>query len=205
MTREDAKALMTLFISHPSQAQHQAFNGFLNTVVQQTHPDNPENKGREKPRAQVRYKHSREKDCFFELPPALQDRLPGCVRGLFPTKHTPAVRVTYDQADGTVTAKIVKAKVANLHIHFPMWPLDCRLSVNLEMDWDGPVEELEAAVGQSARERKPDRNKDRLSYKQGHIQVDLTQVTHSARGPNVSLSRPSLFFPSPFLHDKTGP
>lgn len=62
--------------------------------------------------------------------------------------------------------------------------MDCRISVNLEMDWDGTVEELEAIAG--GVEKHHDRNKDRLSYKQGHYQIDLTQVTQTTQGPGVS-------------------
>lgn len=93
-------------------------------------------------------------------------------------------RVTYDQKTREVLAKIIKARVADLDIHFPQCPMDCRISINLEMNWDGPVEELEQLGNHP--DRQPDRNKDRLSYTHGHYQVDLTQVTHAASGPGVS-------------------
>jgi hypothetical protein len=62
--------------------------------------------------------------------------------------------------------------------------MDCRISINLEMNWDGSLEELEQ-LSANKSDRQPDRNKDRLSYKQGHYQIDLTQVTHAVNGPGV--------------------
>lgn len=116
----------------------------------------------------------------------MQARLPGCVRALLPSRRPVKVRVTYDQKTGEPLAKIVKARVGDLHLHLPTCPLDCRISINLEMAWDGSVEELER-VAVSHAEKFPDRNKDRLSYKQNHYQVDLTQVTQIMPGPGVSL------------------
>lgn len=95
------------------------------------------------------------------------------------------VRVTYDQKTREVLHKIVKARVADMDLHMPSSPMDCRLSINLEMKWDGSAEELERLGGAMA-DRQPERSKDRLSYTQGHYQVDLTQVTQSVFGPRVS-------------------
>lgn len=134
-------------------------------------PRNPESRSR----VQVHYKHRREVDKYFDLAPPQRDLLPGCVRSLL--RHSPRARVTYDQRTKEVLAKIVKARVADLHIHMPNSPVDCRLSVNLEMDWPGPVEELETGGGGNAP-----RQKDRLSYAQGNIQVDLTQVSMAGSG-----------------------
>lgn len=94
-------------------------------------------------------------------------------------RKTVRVRVTYDQKTQEVLGKIIKARVADLDIHFPDMPMDCRISINLEMDWDGTVEELEQLPN---RGDNPDRNKDRLSYTQGPYQVDLTQVIHAGQG-----------------------
>jgi polynucleotide 5'-triphosphatase len=68
----------------------------------------------------------------------------------------------------------MKARVADLDIYNPQSPMDCRISINLEMPYEGDVEELKAIATDS---RIPDRNKDRLSYTQSHYQIDLTQVT----------------------------
>jgi hypothetical protein len=137
---------------------------------------------------QVIYQHRREIDRFFELPLALQSRLPGAVRSLM--KRNAKVRVTYDQKTRQVLAAIVKVRVSDQHLYFPGLPLDCRFSLNLEMPWPDPVEELER-LGVPDAENMPDRNKDRLSYSQSHYQIDLTQVTHSAPGANVSYTPPA--------------
>lgn len=147
-------------------------------MVLQADPRNPQSG----PRVQVHYKHRREVDKQFELAPNNRDHLPGCVRALMRPRQTPRARVTYDQRSKEVLAKIVKVRVADMHIHMPNAPVDCRISVNLEMNWPGPVEELEAGGGGT----NPPRQKDRLSYAQGNIQVDLTQVTM----PGASVSIP---------------
>lgn len=171
------------FKSSMTEVQHKAFNEFLNGLVVDTDARNPANAGRAKPRVPVVYKHRREIDRFFELPMGLQERLPACVRNLVPHRHAVKVRVTYDKKTGAVLAKIVKARISDLNIYFPDAPLDCRLSVNLEMTWEGDVEELEGLAASAPRERPPDREKDRLSYSQSHYQIDLTQVTYKVQGP----------------------
>jgi hypothetical protein len=106
------------------------------------------------------------------------------VRSLIPSKRTVKARVTYDQRNNQVLGKIVKVRVNDIDIHLPNCPLDCRISINLEVNWDGPIEELERlTVGHA--EKFPDRNKDRLSYTQSHYQIDLTQVSMMAPGPAV--------------------
>jgi polynucleotide 5'-triphosphatase len=89
-------------------------------------------------------------------------------------RHTVKVRVSHDQKTGQLLAKIIKTRVADLDLYNPRFPLDCRISVNLEMRYDGDVEGL---VSSADSARMPDRNKDRLSYTQSHYQIDLTQVT----------------------------
>ncbi|KAF7561466.1 hypothetical protein G7046_g2700 [Stylonectria norvegica] len=171
------------FRSSMTEAQHKNFNDFLNQIVIQTDP----RAAKASNRVQVHYTHRREKDRFYELPPDLQGHLPGCMRvRLGSRSKNVRVRVTYDQKTGDVLHKIIKARVADINLHFPMCPMDCRISINLEMDWDGSVEELEQFSGQGQGERQPDRNKDRLSYKHGNYQIDLTQVTHTVPGPGGS-------------------
>lgn len=159
-----------------------------------TNPQNPDPKVRG--RVQIQYKHRRELDKFFELPSHLQGRLPGCVRSRFQPKHSVKVRVTYDQKTGQVLQKIVKARVADLNLHLPGCPHDCRISINLEAAWDGSVEELEQlAIGHESK--FTDRSKDRLSYTQSHYQIDLTQVTQQVPGPSVCT-----FFSSAFMSSR---
>ncbi|RYP05085.1 hypothetical protein DL764_004046 [Monosporascus ibericus] len=157
------------FRSSMTEGQHRMFNQWLNHQVQESH--------RAPSRLEVNYKHRREVDRFFELPTSqFIQRLPHCVSALLPPSSTLKARVTYDQQTGNVLAKIIKGRVADLNVHFPHLPLDCRISVNLEWEWEGDAEEI--VRGHIAnRERQPDRNKDRLSYTHGFYQIDLTQVT----------------------------
>ncbi|KAH8655947.1 CYTH-like domain-containing protein [Ilyonectria robusta] len=162
-----------------SMTEHKYFNDFLNQTVIQTDPRAPNGNTR----VQVLYKHRREIDRFFELPSDLQGRLPGCMRARLGSRSKNVrVRVTYDQKTREVLGKIIKARVADINLHMPMCPMDCRISINLEMDWDGDVDELEQ-FATSQVDRQPDRNKDRLSYTHGHYQIDLTQVSHLSNGP----------------------
>ncbi|KAH6877148.1 CYTH-like domain-containing protein [Thelonectria olida] len=166
------------FRSSMTEAQHKYFNDFLNQMVIQTDPRAPNGANR----VQVHYKHRREIDRFFDLPTDLQGQIPGCVRNrLGKRSKNVRVRVTYDQKTREILNKIIKARVADINIHMPMCPMDCRISINLEMNWDGSVEELEQVTAGHAQQQ--DRNKDRLSYKHGNYQIDLTQVTHSSPAP----------------------
>ena len=83
----------------------------------------------------------------------------------------PKIRVTHDKRTGKELAKIIKARVEDLDIYMPRQTLDCRISVNLEMRYDGHMEALAPASEQM------ERSKDRLSYNQSQYQIDLTQVT----------------------------
>jgi len=152
------------------QSQHRTLNEFLNAKVAETHPANPGAKSRVK----IDYLHRREIDKFYELPPAMHANLPAAVRKQLNPRHTVKVRVTHDQKTNQVLAKIIKARINDLDIYNPQSPLDCRISINLEMRYDGEIEDIIAAgIG----ERIPDRSKDRLSYTQSFYQIDLTQVT----------------------------
>lgn len=176
------------------QAQHKSYNDFLNHIVIQSDPRNPSAN-----RVPVIYKHRRERDRFFELPQEMQGHLPGCVRArLGHRSRNVRVRVTYDQKTNEVLNKIIKARVADIDLHMPMCPMDCRISINLEANWDGSVEELEQ-MGANKANQQPDRSKDRLSYTQGSYQVDLTQVTHPVNGPGVRYSYALSVFSSSFL------
>lgn len=91
----------------------------------------------------------------------------------------PSIRVTRDK-NNRIIAKIIKVKINDLHIHMPKALLDCRITVNVEVDYHGVLEGLDDGVGQPDR---TDRHKDRLSYRQGVYQVDLTQVSQPEAGP----------------------
>lgn len=155
-------------------------------MVADTSPQNPKNQTAAVPRVPVNYVHTREIDKFYRLPAGAQENLPPFLRHLLGQRRDPSVRVTTDRA-GKVVAKIVKAKVADLHLSFPQCDLDCRISVNVEIQWEGPLEGLEQTTqdGAGFRGDKPDRHKDRLSYTHGNYKVDLTQVTQPDAGDQV--------------------
>ncbi|KAL8414454.1 hypothetical protein RB594_005623 [Gaeumannomyces avenae] len=174
------------FKSSMTEEQHKAYNGFLNDAVSRTRPPIAAAGSR----VEITYKHNREVDRFFELPRELEGRLPSVMRHYNHAqgRRSLKVRVTYERqraADGSTVLvakrQIMKARVADLSIHFPRHSMDCRISVNLEMPWDGPASEIEE-IGTHDPARAPDREKDRLSYEQGPYQIDLTQVTQKIIG-----------------------
>jgi hypothetical protein len=155
-------------------------NEFLNKRVAETHPNNP---SQSKKRVKIDYLHRRESDKFYELPPSMHASLPAAVREKLNPRHAVKVRVTHDQKSNQVLAKIIKARIVDLDIYNPQSNLDCRISINFEMKYDGDIEDI---ITSGVGERIPDRNKDRLSYTQSHYQIDLTQVTQTT-SVNVSL------------------
>ncbi|KAK4225422.1 CYTH-like domain-containing protein [Podospora fimiseda] len=166
------------FRSSMTEAQHRSFNTWLNQLVHDTFPEHPNNKRPgQTPRVPVEYQHRREVDKFVEIPNEIRDRyIPECILNLSNNKM-PKIRITHDQKTDKILARIIKARVADASLHLPKLPFDCRISVNLEWEWDGPVEELDRIVA-AAASRAPlhQRNKDRLSYRHCFYQVDLTQV-----------------------------
>ncbi len=122
------------------------------------------------------YIHKRECDTFYELSQAGVLNLPSSIRAQMNPRHNKAkVRITTDQKTGEVKAKIVKVRVADIDVFSPFTAFDWRVSVNLEMNFEGDMGD---SVEQASMEGKgPDRNKDRVSYKHLYYTIDLTQVT----------------------------
>ncbi|KAI6713906.1 hypothetical protein JHW43_003560 [Diplocarpon mali] len=156
------------FESSMTESQHRSLNAFLNLKLRDAHPSNPV--AVSTGRVEIKYKHSREVDSFYELPKAMYGVIPPALREKIPSNHAVKVRVTHDQKTREVKAKIIKARICDLDILNPQTPLDCRISINFEMRFDGNVEDLGSSSGS-------ERNKDRLSYTQSMYQIDLTQVT----------------------------
>lgn len=143
-------------------------------------------------RVPIKYHHRYEVDKYYEMPASMQGRLPPFMQALIPQKrHTFKVRVTYDRKTGDIIGKIVKVRVADLDLYMPSCPLDCRISVNIEMPWDEDPSEFAFMAGRTGQGGfLPDRVKDRLSYTQGPYQIDLTQVTQEGGASNVSTVNP---------------
>ncbi|KAK2761354.1 mRNA-capping enzyme subunit beta [Arachnomyces sp. PD_36] len=169
---KDDPGIRTAFESSMSLAQHRALNNFLNDSVKHSMPQ-PGSK-----RIPLTYAHKKERDTFYEISAAA---LPPVVQHNLHARHKPKVRVTSDQRTGEVLAKIVKCRLADLDVYSPRTCLDWRVSVNLEMNYEGDVSELTVAsdninnAGMMGR-KTIERNKDRMSYRHLAYQVDLTQV-----------------------------
>ncbi|RAL15981.1 putative mRNA capping nucleoside-triphosphatase [Aspergillus homomorphus CBS 101889] len=158
----------TAFESSMTVAQHRAMNNFLNEAVKRSLDQ------ADRPRIPISYAHKKERDTFYEVSP---HELPPVIRQNLNPRHKPKVRVTVDQRTNEVLAKIVKCRIADLDVHSPHTCVDWRISVNLEMNYDGDVSQL--TVIDPARGHGGDRNKDRMSYRHLAYQIDLTQVAKS--------------------------
>ncbi|OJJ44575.1 hypothetical protein ASPZODRAFT_144541 [Penicilliopsis zonata CBS 506.65] len=167
LNREDPR-LRTSFESSMSQAQHRAMNNFLNDAVKASMPQS--NPGR----IPLSYAHKKERDTFYEVQAS---DLPPIIRQNLNPRHKPRVRVTTDQRTGEVLAKIVKCRLADMDVYSPTTCVDWRVSVNLEMEYDGDVRSL--VVADTMKGARGARNKDRMSYRHLAYQIDLTQVARS--------------------------
>lgn len=135
-------------------------------------------------RVPISYAHKKERDSFYEISPKA---LPHVVQNYLNPRHKPKVRVTTDQQTGAVLARIIKCRIADMDVYSPRTCLDWRISVNLEMHYDGDLGELISTerddIGGPGQKRgggaRGDRNKDRMSYRHLAYQVDLTQVASS--------------------------
>ncbi|KAI5298068.1 mRNA-capping enzyme subunit beta [Ascosphaera atra] len=163
---KETSGLRLGFKSSMTLDQHRALNNFLNTAITQSRLPNTK-------RVPMSYAHHKQRDIFYDLPPAL---VPIMIRHHLRPGHTPRVRVTVDQKTGEVIAKIVKCRLADLDVYSPRTCLDWRLSVNIEMAYDGDISELTPSHQGDDADSKGDRVKDRMSYMHMAYQVDLTQV-----------------------------
>ena len=132
------------------------------------------------------YVHTRECDASYELKASSFHTLPPSVRALINPRHRPRVRITTDQKTGRELAKIIKMRVADIEIYSPRTLFDWRVSVSLEMNYEGDTRDLEEAGAEGGK--RPDRNKDRMSYKHLAYQIDLTQVTPAEVGAFAACS-----------------
>ncbi|KAK2809236.1 hypothetical protein FQN50_004072 [Emmonsiellopsis sp. PD_5] len=163
------------FESSMSLAQHRALNNFLNDAVKASIAQPGTN------RIPLTYAHKKERDTFYEIAPSA---LPPIIQHHLNPRHKPKVRVTTDQRTGAVLARIIKCRIADLDVYSPRTCLDWRISVNLEMNYEGDVGELilpsdpmsPVGTAPGAGRKGGERNKDRMSYRHLAYQIDLTQV-----------------------------
>ncbi|KAJ5675537.1 hypothetical protein N7462_008434 [Penicillium macrosclerotiorum] len=161
----DNSGFRTSFESRMTIEQHRAMNNFLNEAVKGSISVTDPN------RIPISYAHKKERDTFYEVS---SDDLPPIIRQNLNRRHTPKVRVTTDQQTGEVIAKIVKCRVADMDVCSPRTVVDWRVSVNLEMEYDGDISHLSPV--DTSKGGRGERNKDRMSYRHLAYQIDLTQV-----------------------------
>ncbi|KAI9317344.1 CYTH-like domain-containing protein [Zopfochytrium polystomum] len=104
-------------------------------------------------RGEITYNHRYELDRFYKI-------------------GNRKVRESVNKKTGEILGIIEKKRIADLHIHFPRDSLDCRLSINLEIEAATPPSDLPIDFT---------RDKDRMSYALRFVQVDLTQVESNGR------------------------
>lgn len=123
------------------------------------------------------YKHTYETDTFYELSQTGVLQLPPSMASTIQKdrRSKAKIRITTEQRSGTIIAKIIKARIADIEVYSPKTPFDWRVSVSVEMDYQGDSKQLVEPVRRDGK--RADRNKDRMSYKHQGYQIDLTQVT----------------------------
>ncbi|KAF9698919.1 hypothetical protein EKO04_003239 [Ascochyta lentis] len=165
------------FESTMTMEQHKRMNMYLNGQVQRSAPASGSN------RAEIKYSHTREIDQFYEVSQKAFDNLPPTVRVLIAqAQKKERIRVSKDARTGSVLRKIIKLRIANLEISSPQTEWDYRIGINLEIDYPGPIEDLEPSLDPGKTLQSMQRQKDRMSYSWlGAYQVDLTQVV---QGPS---------------------
>ncbi|KAF1841451.1 mRNA triphosphatase CET1 [Cucurbitaria berberidis CBS 394.84] len=152
--------------------QHKRMNMYLNGQVQKA-------KAPGASRASVEYQHTKEVDIFYELDQQGFLSLNPIVQRLINQSGTrQRIRVTKDAKTGNLLRAIIKHRIGNLEISSPQTEWDYRIGINLEIDFPGPIENLQPAVEPGKTPESMQRHKDRISYSWlGAYQVDLTQVT----------------------------
>jgi hypothetical protein len=121
------------------------------------------------------YTHPHEADEFFELTLDGIAHLPPSITQWSDKrrKKTPRVRITTDLKTNTKKAQIIKSRIADLEIYNPQCAFDFRISISIESPWDGQMDHL-IPIGDGSN----DRMKDRMSYRHGAYQIDLTQISY---------------------------
>ncbi|KAH7402416.1 CYTH-like domain-containing protein [Pyrenochaeta sp. MPI-SDFR-AT-0127] len=159
------------FESTMTMEQHKRMNLYLNTQVQRSNAP-------ESPREAVHYQHTHEVDIFYELDQQGFSSLNPIVQRLISQSGSrQRVRVTRDEKTGQFLRAIIKHRIANLEISSPQTEWDYRIGINLEINFPGPIDNLQPTVEAGRSPESMKRHKDRMSYSwMGAYQVDLTQV-----------------------------
>jgi len=168
------------------QPEHKAMNQFLNSALQSSNAEAPHG------RVPMSYAHPKSRDSFRPLSQHGWDVLGASFR-----RHCRGgrdglkLRTTTNAATGEVEARIVKCKIADLHIFNPAGEYDTRISVNLEANLNlpslGPDYASLSEDWPPGSSISPDRMKDRMSYAHLVYRVDLTMVS-LPRGAGVAVA-----------------
>ena len=151
-------------------------NQFLNATTQASQAPG---------RVPIAYQHLYQTDTFATLSPAGLAALPPSVQKRPQQLNNRELRLRTSRNTRTheIIAHIVKVPLGDLHIQNPGEPYDCRISMNLEVNFP-PDADITTLVEPASHDRPPppERRKDRLSYKHLAYSVDLTKVESSAPG-----------------------
>jgi hypothetical protein len=148
-------------------------NEFLNNLSHRSFKEvhDGSNPGREC----IRAAHTIEVDEFFELTREGLQELPRSFLEYLPRGREVKVRRTMSTKTNELRAQIIKTRIADLEVYSPMTAFDYRISISLEIPWDGPPQHLQAS-----KDSGRDRQKDRVSYRHHAYQIDLTQISHAS-------------------------
>jgi polynucleotide 5'-triphosphatase len=157
----------TITLTISSQPEHKAMNQFLNSTTEASQAAG---------RVKILYEHLYQTDTFATLSPAGLAALPASVQKR-PVGRELRLRTSRNTKTNEIIAHIVKVPLGDLHIQNPCDPYDCRISMNLEVNFPPDVDISELIEPHSHdRPPPPERRKDRLSYKHLAYSIDLTKV-----------------------------
>ena len=153
-------------------------NDFLNSATQASrHPG----------RVNIAYEHLFQTDTFATLSHQGFLSLPESVRRR-PVGRELRLRTSRDSRTGQILAHIIKVTLADLHIQSPEDPYDCRISMNLEVNFPADMDVADLIEPPSYdKPAPPERRKDRLSYKHLAYSIDLTKVESAGVAPKYEL------------------
>jgi polynucleotide 5'-triphosphatase len=156
-------------------ADHQYLNDYLNSVLRNS---------RTPGRISLDYKHPVVVDSFHTLSAFAKQQIPPALQRYIHAKKEPRLRITYDTKENKVTDRLVKLKVADLHIFNPACQ-DCRISINVELNLNRPDIDPQALI--AADDAEPSRRKDRMSYRHLAYAIDLTRIDTEGMNPKFEL------------------
>ena len=154
-------------------------NDFLNATTRASHAPG---------RVAIVYEHLFQTDTFATLSPAALATLPASVTRRSLHGRELRLRTSRDSRTGQILAHIIKVPLGDLHIQNPGEPYDCRISMNLEVNFPTDIDATELIEPPTYdKPAPPERRKDRLSYKHLAYSVDLTKVESAGVAPKYEL------------------